>query len=251
MNSGLIRLWWIVQPVLNFLLSCCVPLELASQRPASHLPFRHDLMPAEYEIRANYDKDTIVVYQAYAPEIADSAIKQQRFVSPFSFHRMTWIKPSFLWLMYRSNWGQKKGQKKTLAVHISRNGWDKALSLGVLTHPEPAIFPNSSDWESRFRNAHVHIQWDTERSLRGAGLNGFSIQVGISRHLIHEYVDDWIVKIEDLTPTVTKIRGLIKAGKEKQARRHLPHERVYPVAPDIGKSIHLKTSLAKWVQAAE
>ncbi|MBL8891477.1 MAG: DUF4291 family protein [Planctomycetaceae bacterium] len=30
--------------------------------------------------------------------MAEPALKQQRFVAPFSFDRMTWIKPSFLWL---------------------------------------------------------------------------------------------------------------------------------------------------------
>lgn len=63
-----------------------------------------------HEIRADYDADTIVVYQAYAPAIADAALAAQRFVPPFSFSRMTWIKPSFLWLMHRSNWGRKPGQ---------------------------------------------------------------------------------------------------------------------------------------------
>lgn len=194
-------------------------------------------MPAAYEIRANYDRDTIVVYQAYRPAVAEPALKQQRFVAPFSFYRMTWIKPSFLWLMYRSNWAQKKGQQKILAVHIARAGWDKALSLGILTHPEPAVYPKAAEWETQFSNAYVHIQWDTERSLRGAGLNHFSIQVGISRHLIREFVDEWIVKIEDMTPTVARMRELIQSGKERNAKRLLPPERAYPVAPQIGKRI--------------
>jgi len=85
-------------------------------------------MAAEYEVRADYDRDTIVVYQAYAPSIAEPAVKQQRFAAPFSFHRMTWIKPSLLWLMRRSNWGRKRGQERTLAIRIKRSGWDKALS---------------------------------------------------------------------------------------------------------------------------
>ena len=66
-----------------------------------------------------------------APAIADAALKTQRFVPPFSFHRMTWIKPSFLWLMHRSNWGQKSGQERILAVHIMRASWEMALSLAV------------------------------------------------------------------------------------------------------------------------
>ena len=196
-------------------------------------------MTKERQIRACYDKDTIVIYQAYSDQIADAAIKQQRFVSPFSFHRMTWIKPSFLWLMHRSNWGQKSNQQRTLAVYISRTGWDKALSLGVLTHPEPAVFANPTDWAPRFRDAPVHIQWDTERSLRGAGLAHYSIQVGIGRQLIREFVDEWIVKIEDLSPAVAKMRTFMRSGNRKNAKRLLPPERVYPVDPIVGKRIHM------------
>lgn len=194
-------------------------------------------MPAEREIRANYDRDTIVVYQAYAKNIAEPALSRQRFVAPFSFQRMTWIKPSFLWLMHRSDWGRKKGQEHTLAVHITRTGWNKALSLGVLTHPEPWLEPDPLEWERRFKDAQVHIQWDTERSLRGAALNHFSIQVGISRHLIREYVDDWIVRIEDLSPTVSRIRDLLKRGQAANARQLLPPERIYAVDPHIGRRI--------------
>ncbi|MEM9538109.1 MAG: DUF4291 domain-containing protein [Cyanobacteria bacterium P01_E01_bin.42] len=194
-------------------------------------------MPQAYEIRANYDRNTIVIYQAYSPAIADLALEQQKFVSPFSFNRMTWIKPSFLWLMHRTNWGQKDHSRKTLAIRIMREGWEKALSLGILTHPEPSIYPHPDEWEVLFQNSRVHIQWDTERSLRGMGLNYYSIQVGLSRHIIREYVDEWIVNIEDLSPKVTKIRQLLKLGKEKNAKSLLPSERVYPIDPQIGKRI--------------
>ena len=85
-----------------------------------------------HETRADYDAETIVMYQAYSPIIAEPALAAQRFVAPFSFGRMTWIKPSFLWLMHRSNWGRRAGQERILAVRIRRSGWDKALSLAVL-----------------------------------------------------------------------------------------------------------------------
>lgn len=196
-------------------------------------------MPQEREIRAQYDRDTIVIYQAYSANIADAAIAQQRFVRPFSFHRMTWIKPSFLWLMHRSNWGQKSNQQRTLAVHITRAGWDKALSLGVLTHPEPTVYPDASIWESKFQNAPVHIQWDTERSLRGAGLNHFSIQVGVSRYLIREFVDEWIVKIDDISATVSKMRAFLKSGQERHAKKLLPTESLYPVESTVAKRIYM------------
>lgn len=186
-------------------------------------------MAATREIRADYDADSIVVYQAYGDAIADPAVREQRFVAPFSFSRMTWIKPSFLWLMHRSNWGAKKGQSRTLRVRIKRAGWDEALALGVLTSPDGPVFTNARKWQRDFDRAHVHVQWDTERSLRGAALNHLSIQVGLSRHVIGKFVEDWIVRIEDLTPTVAKMRQLLRKGRASAAKKLLPAERVYPV----------------------
>lgn len=192
-----------------------------------------------YEIRANYDRDTIVIYQAYSDAIADPAIRDQKFQAPFSFMRMTWIKPSFFWLMHRSNWGQKSNQTRILAVHIKRSCWERALSLGVLTSPENHIHGSGAKWDQLFNNAKVHVQWDTERSQKGAALMHFSIQVGLSCHIIQEYVDDWVVKIEDITSQVHKLNKLRKAG-DKNFAKHLPSERVYPVPESIGGHLMIK-----------
>jgi len=189
------------------------------------------------EIRAEYDRETIVVYQAYSDAIATPALAANRFVAPFSFKRMTWIKPSFLWLMHRSNWGHKKGQERTLRVRITRAGWDQALALGVLTSADGPVFGNASTWQTEFKNARVHVQWDTERSLRGAALDHLSIQVGVSRHLIETFVNDWIVSIEDLSATVAKIHRLLRAGKAKEAARSLPTERAYPVPSEAARRL--------------
>lgn len=191
-------------------------------------------MPEMYEIRARYDRDSIVIYQAYSSLIADAALKAQKFVEPFSFGRMTWIKPSFLWLMHRSNWGAKSGQERTLAIVISRKGWESALSRAVLTSYEPSVFRSRGEWDAQFQKAEVHVQWDPERNLRGAALDHYSIQVGISRHVIQEFVSEWIIRIEDLTPQVAKMDSLIRSGKADQAKRHLPVEREYPVPKAIG-----------------
>lgn len=132
-----------------------------------------------HEIRADYDAETIVMYQAYAPAIAEPALAAQRFVSPFSFGRMTWIKPSFLWLMHRSNWGRKAGQERVLAIRVRRTGWEKALSLAVLTSPEPAVFRSPDALTKAFEGAAVHVQWDPERNLRRGALPYYSIQIGV------------------------------------------------------------------------
>jgi hypothetical protein len=83
-------------------------------------------MPPQYRIRAEYDARTMMIYRAYASAIAGPAVRAQRFVPPFSFSRMPWIKPSFLWLIHRSNWGREAGER-ILAVRITREGWERTL----------------------------------------------------------------------------------------------------------------------------
>ena len=183
-------------------------------------------MPAEREIRASFDRETLVVYQAYAPAIAGPALAAQRFVAPFSFNRMTWIKPSFLWLMERSSWGQKSGQEVTLAVRISRAGWEEALSLAVLTDDDTD-------------QARVHVQWDPERSLRGEKLPHRSIQVGLSRHVIRQFTDEWTRSIVDLSDLVAKLRTLRKDGRWDHAQRLLPSERNYPVSDTLKRRLQM------------
>lgn len=176
----------------------------------------------EREVRADFDRDTIVVYQAYSPEIALPALRAGRFVAPFSLNRMTWIKPSFLWLMERSNWAQKPGQEHVLAVRLSRAGWDEALSQAVLTAFEPRVHATHGEWRRQFDAARVHVQWDPERSMTGAALPQRAIQVGLSRHVIRAFVEEWIRELRDVTPLVRKVRASRK-------RADLPRERPYPV----------------------
>jgi hypothetical protein len=198
-------------------------------------------MPKLYEIRADHDDKTIVIYQAYSNAIADPALKGQQFVTPFSFNRMTWIKPSFLWLMHRSQWGRKAGQERILAVRIRREGWDNALSLAVLTTPEKAVFSSPEDWAEAFKTAQVHIQWDTERNLRGGALPCYSIQIGIGRDVIRQYAQDWIVSIEDLTPRVRKLYQLLQSGHATGAAKLLPPEQPYPVSAAIAQRLMMET----------
>lgn len=180
------------------------------------------------QIRAAFDRSTLVVYQAYDDRIADAALEAQRFVPPFSRHRMTWIKPSFLWLMARSAWGRKRGQRRVLAVRILRSGFEDALRLGVLTAFHPGIHADHGAWEEAFAAAPVHIQWDPERSVRGQHLGHDTLQVGIGRDVIDRYADEWTVAIEDLTPTVRRIRDARDRGRLRDVRRLLPAERPYP-----------------------
>ncbi|MCE6998343.1 DUF4291 domain-containing protein [Saccharothrix sp. S26] len=194
-------------------------------------------MPSLRQVRADFDRGTIQVYQAYSPAIADAALAAGRFVAPFSFTRMTWIKPSLLWLAHRSNWARKPGQERVLAIRVTRAGWEQALSRAVLTAPEPSVHGSAEAWRAAFDDAEVHVQWDPERSLRGAALNHYSIQVGIGRALIRTYAEEWVVGLTDLTPTVHKVADLVRAGQHAKAQRLLPPERPYLLPPAIARRV--------------
>ena len=198
-------------------------------------------MPAEYEIRAAFDASTLVVYQAYRPEIALPALTHQRFVPPFSLGRMTWIKPSFLWMMERSNWARKPGQEHVLAIRITRIGWEEALSQAVLSTPLPRVYHDPDDWRQQLDRASVVVQWDPERSVRGKSLSYKSIQVGLSRHIISRYVQEWTIEIKDVTPLAHKLYQLLQAGEADRMQRDLPRERVYPTPPSIARRLGMPT----------
>jgi len=142
---------------------------------------------------------------------------------------MTWIKPSFLWLMHRSNWAQKPGQERILAVRITRAGWDEALARAVLTTADPVAM----------KHAAVYVQWDPERSLRGAALNHRSIQVGVGRELIRTFAENWVVDLADITPRARKIAEMVRGGQAAKAQRLLPPERIYPVGQDTARRLRI------------
>ncbi|EFB2827490.1 DUF4291 domain-containing protein [Escherichia sp. 93.0816] len=195
-----------------------------------------------FEIRADYNQHTITVYQAYNDVIADVAIRDGRFGVPFSFNRMTWIKPSFMWMMERSNWGLKKDQQRILAIRIKRTFFDALLEQAVLTTPEVHVYPRVGIWEALFAQANVYVQWDPERSINGKKLEHRSLQVGISRNLISQFNEDAMVAIDDLTPLVRKCHNLLINGKTTQAKSFLPPEKIYPVSAVARKALGMKNS---------
>lgn len=194
-------------------------------------------MPNYLEIRASYNSSIINVYQAYNDLISKPAVLNNKFVSPYNFSRMTWIKPSFLWMMERSDWASKKDQENILCISVKREFFDHILSIAINTSFEKGLYSNYSDWENRFSRATVHFQWDPERDIRGKKLEYRSIQLGISRHLIKDFNENGIVKIENITPLVKKIHSLLMQGNVSKAKTFLPKESVYPLEKAILKNI--------------
>ena len=86
------------------------------------------------EIRAVWSNATVRVYQAYNAEIAEAAVRAQRFVAPWRPERMTWIKPSAVWMGYRCGWAAKDAnQARVLAIDLYRAAFDALLCEAVLS----------------------------------------------------------------------------------------------------------------------
>ncbi len=184
----------------------------------------------EKEIRALFDDETIVVYQAYRKAIALPALENQRFVQPFKMDRMTWIKPSFLWMMYRSGWAGKEGQEHVLAIRICRSGWEWALENSCLSHFVPGVHKAREDWREQLNVSPVRIQWDPEKNISLENLDYRSIQVGLSGVAVEKYVNEWIVSIEDVSGKAREIDAYVKVQRIDEATGMLPEERIYPLS---------------------
>jgi len=197
----------------------------------------------EKQIRAYYNSNTIRVYQAYSDAIANAAVQNNSLISPaFKLTRMTWIKPSFLWMMYRAGWGYKdEGQKRILAIDISHGGLHWALEHSCLSSFKEAQFLNYANWQQQKENAPVRIQWDPERDLLLNKLEYRAIQIGLSGEAVTRYTQDWIVKITDITAQAQQIKSMIDRGELEQARRLLPEEQPYPLIPELARKIGITT----------
>jgi hypothetical protein len=190
------------------------------------------------QIRAVYDHDTVTVYQAYSPAIAVPAVRAGRFVPPFKRERMTWIKPSFLWMMYRCGWATKPGQEHVLAVSITRAGFEWALANAALSHYERDLHPDRVTWQRELKRAPVRVQWDPERDLRLRELPYRSLQLGLGGAAVPLYADEWTTGITDVTGLVREIRGHLDDNDETRAAALLPPERPYPLPEQIAARIN-------------
>src|SRR5258706_4449915 len=188
-------------------------------------------------VRASFTDRDITVFHAFTPQIADAALAAGTFVAPFKRDRMTWIKPSFLWMMYRSGWAAKPGQERVLAIQITRDGFEWALAHAALSHYEPGTYDNQQQWAERKQASPVRVQWDPDRSLTLTPLAHRAIQVGLSGEAIGRYLDQWITVITDVTSLVHEVHDLVTVGDYAAASIRLPVERTYPLTASVGAGI--------------
>lgn len=195
-------------------------------------------MTTDNLIHAAYTDTTIRVYQAYREGIALPALSAQTFVAPFSMSRMTWIKPSFFWMMHRCGWGTKPDQEYVLGIDITRDGFEWALANAALSSFTPEVHHDHRIWKGQLADRPNRIQWDPDRNAALDKLDYRAIQIGLKDDAVRRYVQEWIVGIEDVTPLARSIHQLSTSGQSDKARGLAPEERPYPADgnrfPDIG-----------------
>ncbi|MBT2621449.1 DUF4291 domain-containing protein [Chryseobacterium sp. ISL-6] len=150
-------------------------------------------------IMAQYNDEEIIVYQSYRKDIGEFAVRNQYFGGDFSLERMTWIKPNFLWMMYRNGWGSKEGQECVLAIHLKMEAIKKYLQNAVYSSYNENLGVSEEVWKNQVKESSVRLQWDPDHDPFGNKLERRAIQVGLRNNFIHSYAKDDIILIEDIS----------------------------------------------------
>ncbi|MBA3533189.1 MAG: DUF4291 domain-containing protein [Ardenticatenales bacterium] len=192
-------------------------------------------------ILAQFDEEAVVVYQAYRPDIGEYAARHGTFGGQFSFARMSWIKPNFLWMMYRSGWGQKENQEVTLAIWLKRAAFDALLREAVYSSYQPEVYPSQEAWAEAVAASEVRLQWDPDHDPSGAKMVRRAIQLGLRGESLARYAREWILAIEDISEFVREQRPHARAPYT-----HLltPREEAYPVEdPTVSRRLGISAHM--------
>ena len=172
---------------------------------------------------SEWDEEGVFVYQAFKDSIADWALENQKFGGPeFNPRRMTWIKPSFAWVLYRSGYARKHNQTRILKIKLPHEAIAHILS-------QCACGKGGGGTNGR-------VQWDPERDmLNGDGKEPNklgqmrAIQIGIKEELSEFYVQN-VASIEDMTELAHKVQNAHSSKNKDNIELLadlLPNERPY------------------------
>lgn len=188
-------------------------------------PLQSRLPATGRHVIADHTDETIIVYQAFKPAIAEYAVTHQAFGgSHYKHGRMTWIKPGFMWMMYRSGWATKPDQERILRLTISRDEWRALLDEAVHSSFQHDLYADHDAWKTALADSDVRLQWDPDHDPQGKKLERKAIQVGIKGTALIAFHTDYLQKIEDITSFVEEQRG------RPVGELLVPEERVLPSA---------------------
>lgn len=193
-------------------------------------------------ILAQFDDVGVVVYQAFRPEIGHFAARHGYLGDGFSVSRMSWIKPNFLWMMYRCGWATKENQETVLAITLSREAFENILDRAVPSSYAAELYTTEAEWQAAVSASAVRLQWDPDHGPKGNPLVRRAVQLGLRGDVLRSYAREWIRHIEDITPFVREQHEHILAGSLD--RLQTPVERVYLPGATAARQVGVQTGTA-------
>src|SRR5262249_52713462 len=150
---------------------------------------------------------------------------------------MSWIKPNFLWMMYRSGWGTKSGQEIILGVRLHRRYFDSLLSRAVVSSWTHSDYVTRDAWQAAIATSEVRLQWDPDHEPNGRALDRRAIQLGLRGAALAAFGKRELLEVIDMTDFVAVQRShLVEPGL---CQLMMPMERIYLPA-DSSIARHLK-----------
>lgn len=194
------------------------------------------------QIIAQKENDNIIVYQAFNPSIAKYAVEHQKFGGPaYSFNRMSWIKPGFLWMMYRAGWAGKADQQHILAITLPIVHFKTILQQATISSYDSEFFETREMWKEALEGTEVRLQWDPDHDPYGNKQERKAIQLGMKGVVLKQFCTEWIVRIEDITDFVKQ--EYQKVLTHKVDVLNLPYEEVIELNDTkLEKRIGIQTS---------
>ncbi|RYD56064.1 MAG: DUF4291 family protein [Sphingobacteriales bacterium] len=180
----------------------------------SYEEHEHHLPQSGKFIIAQFDKESIIVYQAFKDSIAKYAVENQKFGGEdYDFNRVTRLKPSFLWMMYYSGWAKKEDQENVLAIRISRKGFDEILKTAVMAGSKQTA------------GGDIELKWEPYYDLHGNKSERKAAKLVLKGGMLQRYNNEYLIEIQNITPFVKEQQQLLLAHKEHALK--MPRERAY------------------------
>lgn len=169
---------------------------------------------------ATHDAERVVVWQAHAPEVAEHALRAQRFsgVPGWRLDRTTRLRVSLPSLAWRTAYGARPGRERLLAVTLAREGFDEIVRRAIPAEYSPETYPSEASFRLATKFASATVSWHPDRDGAGAEVPWETARFGIRGSLLDTFARSWVLGIADHTAWLAD-------------RSVVPEVRPYPLDP--------------------
>lgn len=177
-------------------------------------------------ILAQQKAEQILVYQAFNHKIADFAVKNQYFGgNHYRYSRMSWIKPNFLWMMFRCGWASKPNQERVLGIWMNKTDFETILSEAAYSSYKSEIYGSQEKWKEDLAQKTVRLQWDPDHDIYGQKQERRAIQLGLKGDILKKFGTTMIKEIIDVTNFVKEQKQKIDTKRLNEIE--VPKELLY------------------------